>query len=178
MRLAAISAATFSVLIFDQVLRGRRGPNLWRNQLSSSPLRWPSIQPKQRATSSASACVTVAIPVAFFAIFSHTPGARSCSASIQASNAAALSNGTIGSSSGVAMDGSSLDQRHEADRVEGRAVQLAVALRRALDEHELLAARPDRRDQSPAGGELALERRGDLRPRRRGDVDRVERRLV
>ena len=52
--------STFSRLIFDHVLRARRGVKRWRKKSSSSLLRTASIQPKQSATSSASACVTVA----------------------------------------------------------------------------------------------------------------------
>ena len=66
------------------------------------------------------------------------------------------------------------DERDEADRaVDLRPAQPAVAV--AADEHEALA---DRRDEAPARREL-IESAGGIRSRRRrGDVDRVVRRLL
>jgi hypothetical protein len=52
---AAISASAFSRLIFDQRPRGRRGVKRCRKCWSSWPRFWLSIQPKQSASSSASA---------------------------------------------------------------------------------------------------------------------------
>ena len=71
-------------LIFDHVLRGRRGVKRWRYQVSSMPLSWPSIQPKHSATSTASAYVTVGMPEPFLAILSQIPPDVACSASSHA----------------------------------------------------------------------------------------------
>ena len=49
MRPAAVSASTLARLIFDQLLRARRGVKRWRKWSSSSLLRTASIQPKQSA---------------------------------------------------------------------------------------------------------------------------------
>jgi hypothetical protein len=54
MRPAAVSAAAFSTLIFDQMLRARRGVKRWRKCWSSKPFFWPSIQPQHSAISTAS----------------------------------------------------------------------------------------------------------------------------
>ena len=63
------------------------------NQSSSTRLPRPSIQPWHSATSTASAAVIDGIPSDFFAIFTNSPGARSCSAASQASKSAAVGEG-------------------------------------------------------------------------------------
>jgi hypothetical protein len=86
-------------LILDQRLRALRGVNRCRNQVSSCPCRCPSIQPWQRATSSASRCVTVSILVPFFAIFSQTPAADSWCSPSHAANPSFEANESTGRSS-------------------------------------------------------------------------------
>lgn len=55
MRPSATRAATRSTLRRDQRERGRRGVKRWRKEWASWARRWPSIQPWQRAASTAEA---------------------------------------------------------------------------------------------------------------------------
>ena len=61
------------MLIFDHLLRARRGVNRCSQYVSSNGRFWPSIQPKHNATSSASAYVGLGMPDAFLASLSHRP---------------------------------------------------------------------------------------------------------
>jgi len=49
-----MSVAALATLIFDQMLRARRGVKRCRKCWSSSPFFWPSIQPQHSAISTAS----------------------------------------------------------------------------------------------------------------------------
>src|SRR3546814_19286826 len=71
MRPAATRRSAWPMLIFDHTPFGRRGVNRCRKHCASQPRFWPSSQPWHRATSSASASVTEAMPAAFFAIFNQ-----------------------------------------------------------------------------------------------------------
>src|SRR6188472_4500667 len=76
-RPSAISRSTFSLLIFDQLLFGLRGAKYCLWECSSTDRRVLSIQPKQRASSTASLQARLGLPLLFFQQKSQTPGSWS-----------------------------------------------------------------------------------------------------
>ena len=113
-RPAASRRATRSLFERAQVLVGLRGANRCIDRSSSARPRTPSIQPKHRASSTASSYVTVGLPVCLFQVTSHTPDSRAwCSAS-QARQAALDSGWTRGSSAMAPVSGVTSETSGEA----------------------------------------------------------------
>ena len=90
MRPAAVSLATFSLLIWLQTLRGLRGLYRCKNERSSRDLRMPLIQPQHSATSSACATVTDGKPESFLWTLSHISVSRAWCAASQVSKSASV----------------------------------------------------------------------------------------
>ena len=85
---------------WDQMLFARRGVYRTNHQSASRGFARPSIQPKQRAVSTASAGETDWMPEAFLANFRWKPGAVACSRSRNVSRWVAVGNAWMGRSVG------------------------------------------------------------------------------
>ena len=83
-------------LTCDHLLRRARGAKRCTQWSASNDCFWPSIQPKQIATSSASAWVTDSMPLPLRAIFSQMPSLPSGWPASHSRQACLLGNESVG----------------------------------------------------------------------------------